>query len=46
MPTHRWDTIAESAKWARAHEHILIDSHWIGGSPASFQTYGFASYHV
>jgi hypothetical protein len=39
-----WDTLADAAKWARAHAATLRDSHWIGGDPARLQVYGWASW--
>ena len=43
QPEQDWDTLAEAAKWARAHAATLRDSHWIGGDPARLQVYGWAS---
>ena len=39
-----WDTLAEAAKWSRAHAETLRDSHWIGGDPARLEVYGWASW--
>jgi len=39
-----WDTLADTAKWARAHAATLRDSHWIGGDPARGEVYGWASW--
>lgn len=39
-----WDTLAESAKWSRAHAAILRDTHWAGGDPGAGQVYGWASW--
>ena len=39
-----WPVLAESAKWAKANENILKDTHWIGGSPINLEVYGFASW--
>jgi hypothetical protein len=39
-----WDTLAESALWARRNANILIDTHWIGGDPAHLQVYGWAAW--
>ncbi len=39
-----WDDLAEAATWARKNSDTLIDSHWIGGDPASLQVYGWASW--
>jgi hypothetical protein len=42
-PTN-WDTIAESAKWARANADVLVDTHWICGDPAKLEAYGHAAW--
>jgi hypothetical protein len=39
-----WDVLVETAKWARAHAYILIDTHWVGGDPAKLEPYGWASW--
>ncbi len=39
-----WDDLAEAAKWSRANEDVLKDTHWIGGDPAWLQVYGWASW--
>jgi len=39
-----WDTLADTAKWARANAVTLRDSHWIGGDPARGEVYGWASW--
>jgi hypothetical protein len=39
-----WDTLAESAKWSRRNAGTLVDTHWIGGDPATLQPYGWASW--
>jgi len=39
-----WDTLAESAKWARANADVLVDTHWVGGDPAKLEVYGWASW--
>ncbi|MFI5178878.1 MAG: glycoside hydrolase family 35 protein [Vicinamibacterales bacterium] len=39
-----WDTLAESAKWARANGDVLADTHWIGGDPARLEVYGHAAW--
>ena len=39
-----WNTLAASAKWARANALTLRDSHWIGGDPARLEVYGWASW--
>ena len=44
LTERNWDDLAAAAKWARAHEATLRDSHWIGGDPARLQVYGWASW--
>jgi hypothetical protein len=39
-----WDTLANAAKWSRAHTDILKDTHWIGGDPGRLQVYGWAAW--
>ena len=39
-----WDTLAEAAKWSRANADVLFDTHWVGGDPAKFEVYGWASW--
>lgn len=39
-----WDTLAAAAKWTRANGDTLVDTHWIGGSPADMEVYGWASW--
>jgi hypothetical protein len=39
-----WDTLAEAARWARAHAPVLVDSHWVGGDPARLEPYGHAAW--
>jgi len=39
-----WDVLAESAKWSRANADTLLDTHWVGGSPAEHKVYGWASW--
>ncbi len=39
-----WPVLAEAAKWAKANEETLFDTHWIGGSPINLEVYGFASW--
>ena len=36
--------MAEAARWAKKNEHILIDSHWVGGDPLKLAIYGWASW--
>lgn len=44
MKPEFWPVVAEGAKWAKANESILKDTHWIGGSPINLEPYGFASW--
>lgn len=44
MKPEFWPILAEAAHWAKANEHILKDTHWIGGSPINLEVYGFASW--
>ena len=39
-----WDCLAKAIHWAKANEDIMADTHWVGGSPAAGQVYGFASW--
>jgi hypothetical protein len=39
-----WDTLAEAAKWSCRNADVLFDTHWIGGDPAKFEVYGWASW--
>jgi hypothetical protein len=39
-----WDTLAEAARWSRAHASTLKDVHWIGGDPDKLQVYGWAAW--
>ena len=39
-----WDTLAEGARWSRAHSETLKDVHWIGGDPNRLQVYGWAAW--
>jgi hypothetical protein len=39
-----WDTIAECARWSRAHAGTLVDSHWVGGDPGKLEPYGWAAW--
>ena len=39
-----WDTLAEGARWSRAHSETLKDSHWIGGDPDKLEVYGWAAW--
>ena len=44
LTQENWDTLAEAAKWSRANAETLVDTHWVGGSPAEGQAYGWASW--
>jgi hypothetical protein len=39
-----WDTLAETARWARENANVLKDTHWVGGDPEWLQVYGWASW--
>ena len=39
-----WRTLAEAAKWSRAHADVLVDTHWISGDPSQQEVYGYASW--
>jgi hypothetical protein len=40
----QWDVLANAAKWARALEPVLVDTHWVGGDPAKLEVYGWAAW--
>ncbi len=42
---HDWNTLAEAARWSRAHAGILKDVHWIGGDPGELEVYGWAAWN-
>jgi hypothetical protein len=44
LSPENWDTLAEAAKWSRANADTLVDTHWVGGSPAERSVYGWASW--
>lgn len=44
LTSENWDTLAEAARWARAHAPVLRDTHWIGGDPAQLEAYGHAAW--
>ncbi len=44
MTQTNWDDLAEAAKWSRANADTLVDTHWVGGSPAERRVYGWASW--
>jgi len=39
-----WDCLAKAIHWAKENEDIMVDTHWVGGSPADTQVYGFTSW--
>ncbi|MFZ1918806.1 MAG: enterotoxin [Terriglobales bacterium] len=41
-----WDTLAETAQWARRNADVLIDTHWIGGDPSKLEVYGWAAWSL
>ncbi|HGM6860580.1 TPA: enterotoxin [Serratia rubidaea] len=41
---HKWDTLAQAAKWSRDNAAVLVDTHWIGGDPTLLEVYGWASW--
>lgn len=44
MKPEFWAILAEAATWADTNEDVLIDTHWIGGSPINLEVYGMASW--
>ena len=44
MTDAMWDSLAEGARWSRANEHVLVDTHWVGGDPGKSEVYGCASW--
>lgn len=44
LTAENWDTLAETARWARARAPTLVDSHWVGGDPGALQVYGHAAW--
>ncbi len=44
MTQANWDDLAEAAKWSRVNAETLVDTHWVGGSPAERRVYGWASW--
>ena len=44
LSAQNWDTLAEAAKWSRENADTLLDTHWVGGSPAEHKVYGWASW--
>ena len=39
-----WDDLAAAARWARERADVLRDVHWVGGSPAALEVYGWAAW--
>ena len=39
-----WDCLAKAIHWAKENEDIMVDTHWVEGSPVEGQIYGFASW--
>ncbi|MDO8149165.1 discoidin domain-containing protein [Isoptericola sp. b515] len=39
-----WDELAKNARWARDHENLLADTHWVGGDAAYGGVYGTAAW--
>ena len=44
MTPRTWDVLAEAAKWSRANSAVLADTHCVGGDPAKYEVYGWASW--
>ncbi len=44
LTDQNWDDLAEAAKWARANQDVLKDTHWVGGNPAWLEVYGWAAW--
>ena len=44
MSPANWDTLAEAARWSRAHSETLKDTHWVGGDPGKLEVYGWAAW--
>ena len=44
MNQTKWDILAKGAKWAKANENVLVDTHWVGGDPYNLDVYGWASW--
>lgn len=44
LSQQNWDDLAEAAKWSRAHQEVLKDTHWVGGDPAWLEVYGWAAW--
>ncbi len=46
LNSQNWDDLAEAAKWSRANEDVLVDTHWVGGDPGKNEIYGWASWNA
>jgi len=44
MTETNWNTLAQSASWSRSNASVLVDTHWVGGSPRKHEIYGWASW--
>lgn len=44
LSQHNWDCLAKAAMWAKENEHIMPDTHWIGGDPGLGEVYGYAAW--
>ena len=44
LSAENWDTVAEAARWSRENAETLVDTHWVGGSPAERKVYGWAAW--
>lgn len=44
LDAQTWDVLAEAANWSRENADVLVDTHWIGGSPVQGEVYGWASW--
>ncbi|QEC74029.1 hypothetical protein FSB73_22505 [Arachidicoccus ginsenosidivorans] len=45
LSSQQWDVLAKAIRWSRAHQDVLSDVHWVGGSPKKEEVYGFASWN-
>ena len=45
MKDEFWPILAEAALWSKANEEVLVDTHWVGGSPINLEVYGFSSWN-
>ena len=44
LTEENWDDLAAAASWARKKKYVLDDVHWVGGSPAALEVYGWAAW--